>query len=117
MLATFMRGEGKHDQGRSFLATDAMPESTGLSVLLKHKQMALVDSFLTQCPKTAMNELTANASAAKRRVDSEMMNKAPPTVMAAQDGANQFLRRHCHKTQSRISVEELCDSGRRVCVA
>jgi hypothetical protein len=50
--------------------------------------MAFANSLLTQRPKTAMNKLTANASPAIRRVDGEMMNKAPPTVMAAQDGAN-----------------------------
>ena len=80
-------------------------------VVAKHEQVALVDAFGIQSAKACGQECSAYTPATRLGGDCQVMNKTAPSVVAAQDSANNGVSFACHEARTWVANEVGQDLG------
>lgn len=97
--------------------TNSLPERSSPRVVRKHKQMAFLDTKISQARQAIAHEPCTNSLTTKRRRDGKMMDEPTTTIVSDEDRTHHLVPLHGNETESRISLQERLDRVLRISLA
>jgi hypothetical protein len=101
--------EGKEREGGAFFRTDTPPKGAAIGILVEDKEMALLNTFLSQSGQGARHQRTAQTSTTVRGTYSKSVDEAATAVVSAKNGADEHLVVRGDKAETGVTPKESRD--------
>ena len=108
---------GHHRQLNSFGPAQAFPEFNTSGIVFKDEEMTFLDPDPGQGKHAAADQGLPQSLSPELRVDHQVMDVPPTSVMTAEDRAHQFTFLPGRKTHTRVAFQELSNAVFGVCLA